>query len=123
MGYLALAGDMMADAVSGGTSYARFNNANSKLGVGDSATAFNSAQTGLQAATNKFEQAVDATFPTRATNVLTYQATFATGSANFTWNEWGIMNGTQYLNRKVENLGTKTSAATWRLTVTTAFNV
>lgn len=123
MGYLNLAGEIIADAVSGGTTYNRFDNAHAKIGVGDSSTAFNSAQTGLQAATNKFEQAVDATFPTRATNVLTFQSTFATTDANFAWNEWGITNGAQYLNRKVESLGTKTSAATWRFTVTTAFNV
>lgn len=123
MGLLALAASIAADAIMGGSTYARFNTANSKIGVGDSSTAFNSAQTGLQAATNKFEQAVDASFPTRTNGTLTYQATFGTGSANYTWNEWGLTNDTQYLNRKVEALGTKTAAATWQLTVSIALSV
>lgn len=123
MGLLALAADIAADALVGGVTYARFNTANSKIGVGDSAAAFATAQTGLQAAVNKFEQAVDAGFPTRTGGTLTFQATFGTANANYAWNEWGVMNGVQYLNRKVETLGTKTAAATWQLTVSVALSV
>jgi hypothetical protein len=43
--------------------------------------------------------------------VTTFQATFGSGSANFAWWEWAIVNGTGsnkiLLNRKVANLGTK----------------
>jgi len=96
-------------------------NANAYLGVGDSATAFSAAHTDLQAATNKVRKAQDATYPTRSTNVLTFRSTFGTSDANFVWAEWGTFNasssGTMF-QRKVEALGTKTSAQTWVLTGT-----
>jgi hypothetical protein len=65
-------------------------------------------------------KAMDATFPSIAGAVITYQATFATGDANWAWNEWGVFNaasaGTMF-QRKVESLGTKTSAQTWQFNV------
>ena len=103
---------------SGGTA---FNNANSYIGVGDSTTAFAATQTDLQAATNKLRKAMDATYPTLAANVMTFRSTFATTDANFAWQEWGIFNASTagtMMNRKVEALGTKTSAQTWQLTLT-----
>lgn len=105
-------------AGAGGTA---FNNANSYIGVGDSTTAFAAAQTDLQAATNKFRKAMDATYPQVAANVLTYRSTFGTSEANFAWQEWGVFNASSagtMMNRKVESLGTKTSSQTWQLTVT-----
>lgn len=116
-----LARDMIADAILGGSSYTKFNNANAYIAVGDSSTAHAAAQTDLQAATNKTRKAMDATYPTRAANVLTWRATFATGDANYAWNERGIFNassGGQMLSRKVIALGTKTSSASWQLTCT-----
>lgn len=97
-----------------------FNNANAHLGAGDSSTAFASNQTDLQAASNKFRQAMEATYPTLATNVITFRSLFATGNANFAWQEWGVFNASSagtMLSRKVESLGTKTSAQSWQLTV------
>lgn len=102
----------------GGTVYS---NANAHLGVGDSTTAAAIGQTDLQAATNKLRKAMDATYPSVATNVLTARATFATGDANFAWEEVALFNASSagtMLNRKVGNLGTKTSSATWVLTLT-----
>lgn len=101
-----------------------FNNANSFIGVGDSATAYAAGQTDLQAATNKLRKAMDATFPTLATNVATFRATFATTDANFAWLEWGVFNASSagtMMNRKQESLGTKTSAQTWQFTVTLTY--
>ena len=52
---------------------------------------------------------------------LTFRSLFGTGDANFAWNEWGVFNASSsgtMLNRKVESLGTKTSAQSWQLTVT-----
>ncbi len=104
-----------------------FNAANAYLGVGDSAAAAAATQTDLQAATNKLRKAMDSTFPQHtdgtspANSTITFRSTFATGDANFAWNEWAIFNaasGGRMLNRKVESLGTKTSAASWVLTVT-----
>lgn len=104
-----------------------FNNANSYIGAGDSSTAYAAGQTDLQAASNKLRKAMDATYPSGASNVLTFRSTFATGDANWAWNEWGVFNASSsgtMLNRKVESLGTKTNTQTWQftvaLTVTTA---
>lgn len=104
-----------------GAAVTAFNNANSYIGVGDSSTAFAAGQTDLSAASNKLRKAMDATYPQGATNVLTFRSTFGTSEANFAWNEWGIFNassGGTMLSRKVESLGTKTSAQTWQFTVT-----
>lgn len=100
-----------------------FNNTNTYLAVGDSTTVFSASQPDLQG-TNKIRKPMDATYPIRTDNSLTFKATFETTDANFAWNEWGIFNastGGVMLNRKVENLGTKTSAATWVFTVTLTF--
>lgn len=102
----------------GGTVYS---NANAYLGVGDSSTAAAIGQTDLQASTNKLRKAMDSTYPSVATNVLTARSTFATGDANFAWEEVALFNASSVgtmLNRKVSSLGTKTSAATWVLTLT-----
>ncbi len=111
--------DVIAEAVTA------FDNTNAHLGVGDSATAFAKAQTDLQAGANKFRRPMVATFPQRSGVVLTFEALFATGEANFTWAEWGLFNAlavNTMLCRKVEALGTKTSAQTWRLNVDITIN-
>jgi hypothetical protein len=112
-------------AASIGEAVTPFNNANAYIGVGDSSTAFNAGQTDLQAATNKLRKAMDATYPSRAGNVLSFRSTFGTSDANFAWNEWGVFNagsGGTMMNRKVESLGTKTSAQSWQITVQLTLN-
>ena len=97
------------------------NNANAFLGVGDSTTAFSAAHTDLQAVTNRLRKGMDATFPTRSSNVITARSTFTTSEANFAWQEWGWFNAASsgtMVSRRVESLGTKTSAQTWQLTAT-----
>lgn len=97
-----------------------FDNTNAYIGVGDSTTAAAAGQTDLQAATNKFRKVQDATYPQVSTNTCVFRATFATGEANFVWNEWAIFNASSagtMLNRKVESLGTKTTGS-WQLTLT-----
>lgn len=117
--------DLMADFVIGlGTAY---NNANAHIGVGDGNTAFNASQTDLQG-TNKLRKAMEASFPdqSQGANVNRFKASFGTSEANFAWNEWGVFNaassGTMQ-NRKVESLGTKTSAQTWEFTVDIQLNL
>lgn len=106
-----------------------FNNAQAAIGVGDSTTAAAATQTDLQAATNKLRKAMDATFPAHTDGVvigaasIQFKSTFGTSDANWAWQEWGVFNSPtaatgRMLNRKVESLGTKTSAASWALTVT-----
>ncbi|MAT70401.1 MAG: hypothetical protein CMJ58_12850 [Planctomycetaceae bacterium] len=108
-----------------GEAVTAFNNANAHLGVGDSVTAFAATQTDLQAATNKLRKAMEATYPQRSTNVLTFRSLFGTLEANFAWEEWGVFNassGGTMMSRKVESLGTKTSAQSWQLTTTITIN-
>lgn len=98
-----------------------YTNANAHLGVGDSSTAAAVSQTDLQAASNKLRKAMDATYPTVANGVYTFRSTFATGDANFAWQEWAVFNAAstgRMLNRAVASLGTKTSAQSWQFTVT-----
>lgn len=103
-----------------------FTNTNSRLGVGDDATAAVATQTDLVAATNKYWMTMDATFPSVSAQTITWKATFASGVANFVWAEWGIDAGTTantgpvvapMLNRKVATMGTKASGAVWVLTI------
>jgi len=117
--------NILLTALTGGTPVF-YTNALAALGVGDSSAAFALGQTNLQGAvvtTDRIRKAMNATFPSVVTNVATFQSTFATTEANYVWNEWGLFNnitdasGTM-LNRAVANLGTKTSASAFQLTVT-----
>lgn len=106
-----------------------FNNAQAAIGVGtDSGTTAAATQTNLVGA-SKLRKAMDATYPLHTDGTssgaasIVFRSTFATGDANFAWNEWGVFNSTtdgtgRMLNRKVEALGTKTSSASWQFTVT-----
>ena len=117
--------DLMIDGITG-TAVTAYSNANSYIGVGDSTTAFDASQTDLVAATNKFRKAMDATYPSRASNVLTFRSTFATGDANFAWQEWGVFNASTagtMVNRKVESLGTKPGTQSWQFTVSLTVGV
>lgn len=107
-----------------GAGVTAFNNANAHIGVGDSSTAFAVGQTDLQASSNKLRKAMDATYPSGGSNVITFRSTFGTSDANFAWNEWAVFNASSsgtMLSRKVESLGTKTSTQTWQFTVTLTF--
>ena len=98
-----------------------FTNANARIGVGDSTTAFSADHTDLQAATNKVRVAMESTYPQITNNALTFRSEFGTAVGNFAWQEWGVFNAASegvMLNRKVEALGTKASGSTWVLTVT-----
>lgn len=100
------------------------NNANAQLGVGDSTTAEAATQTDLQAAANKLFKAMNATFPSRSSQTLTFQSDFTTAEANFAWQEMSIRNqaaADKNINRKVSSLGTK-ATGTWTLTGTVAIS-
>lgn len=105
-----------------------FNNANAGIRVSTSNTAAASSQTNILG-TTKFTMPMQATFPTHTTGTGTstcskilYKGVASSSQANFAWNEWCIVNrtaqtGGRALNRKVQSLGTKTSAAVWTFTV------
>lgn len=117
--------DAIAQAIVG-DSFTAFDNANATIGAGDSNTAFAAAQTDLQASSNKVRKVMEVGYPQRVANVLTFRALFGTGDANWQWNEWGIFNaatdGTMF-NRKVEDLGSKTSAQSWLITCDLTINI
>lgn len=102
-----------------------FTNANARLGVGNSSTAFAASQTDLQGS-GKLRKAMDAGYPTANGPVVTFKSTFAPSEANFAWNEWGIFNastGGVMLNRVVESNGTKQPNQTWVLEVAVTFAI
>jgi hypothetical protein len=107
----------------GGTVY---DNSNAYIGIGDSNTAAAAGQTDLQAVTNKVKAAMDATFPSRSGQTMSWRCTFGASEGNFSIQEAALFNdgpnfttelGTM-LNRLVSSLGTKTSATTLQVTLT-----
>jgi hypothetical protein len=106
-----------------GSAKTAWNNANARLGVGDSATAPVDTQTGLQAATNKFWKVMNATYPQQSgDHNLVFQSDFVSGEAEFEWLEETIVNAANdtgdNLCRQNTSLGTKPAGQTWRLTGT-----
>jgi hypothetical protein len=108
--------DLVTGVVSGAGHI--YDNAAAQIGVGDSDTAAVASQTDLQATTNKVYKAMETGYPTSLSQKATFKAAFGSSEGNFTWNEWVVKHSTSgiCLNRKVENLGTKTSG-TWTLEV------
>ncbi len=101
-----------------------YSNANAHLGVGDSAAAAAAAQTGLQAAVNKFWQGMEATYPTSppTSQQVVFRSVFADGDAQYDWEEFTVVNDTtdagENLCRKVSSQGTKAAGQAWTLTFT-----
>jgi hypothetical protein len=93
-----------------------FNNANSYIGVGDGTTPASGEQTGLLGA-SKLYKAVDPTYPQVNAQTITYRATFGSGEAAWSWDEFTIASGNSdsaiNICRKVENHSVKPSADTW----------
>jgi hypothetical protein len=107
---------------------AYLDNGNAGIGVGNSTAAVARTQTNLQGA-SKARKGMETTYPTHTTGTastgardIVLRALFSTAQANFAWNEWGVFNSTtegqgRMVNRKVEALGTKTTAASWQFSV------
>jgi len=111
---LANAGGALMEDLLMGAGGTVFSNANSYIGVGDSSTSVSAAHTDLQAASNKLRVAMDATFPSRSGQQITWRSTFSTSQANWTWNEMAVFNnsstGTMFARALVGSPFTKTSA-------------
>ena len=106
---------LMADLLigAGGTVYS---NANAFIGVGDSSTAEGASQTDLQAASNKLRKAMQASYPSRSAQTVTWRSVYGSSDSNYAWNEFAVFNassGGTMLNRKVSAQGTKASGQTW----------
>jgi hypothetical protein len=108
--------DLVTGAVSGADHI--FDNTHAQIGVGDSNTAADATQTDLQASSNKTYKGMESSYPISTGQKATFKASFGDSEANYTWNEWVVKQQTsaKCLNRKVENLGTK-SSGTWTLEV------
>jgi len=98
-----------------GASATPYSNSNTYIGVGDGASIVTNIQDGLQGV-NKAWSKVDSTYPQISNQTVTFRATFGPDKANFTWNEFTIVNASndngKNLNRKVEYKGVK-SGGTW----------
>jgi hypothetical protein len=116
----------LIDLVCGLGAPTKWDNANARLGVGDSNTAADAAQTGLQAATNKTFKAMDTGYPARTNQTVEWRATFASGDANFAWEEYTVVNAAsdtgKNLNRKTASKGTKASGESWTLSLAITFS-
>lgn len=127
--WLGLKGGLTASTGAGNT---YFSNGEASIGVGNSTTAEAATQTNLQAAStaNRYRKGMEATYPTHTTGTaastsskILFRSLFSTAQAAFAWREWGVFNttaqtGGRMLNRKVVNLGTKSTSASWQFTVT-----
>lgn len=100
--------------LSGGT---KWDNANARIGVGDSTIEEVDTQTGLQATTNKAYKSMDSHYPQVSNKTATWKATFGAAAANFAWNEFTVTTAAEdtgySLCRKVNDQGTKTEGQIW----------
>jgi len=125
--YLAAA-TIGGDTATAGQALTTYNTANAALGVGDSATVFAVAQNDLVASPNKLRKGMQATYPSVAANVITFQSVFQGSEANWVWAEVGVFNaataatGTM-LARVVSGLGTKAFPAIWTITHSLTYSV
>jgi hypothetical protein len=117
------------------------------VGVGSSSTAATTSDTALGgngSTTTAYYQSMDASYPSLTTPAtINGQSTFATGNANFAWNEWCWATGAgtvtaggtlasvyatagsvAMLNHKVPagGLGTKAAGASWVFSTTVTFS-
>lgn len=111
----------LLELIAGISTPTKWDNTNARLGVGDSNTGESATQTGLQAATNKLWKAMDVGYPQRSSQTLEWRATFGSGDANFSWQEFTVVNASDdtgaNLNRKCADKGTKTSGESWILSL------
>jgi hypothetical protein len=101
-----------------------WDNTNARVGVGNSATGEDPVQTDLQGASKTYA-GMDATYPSRSSQALSWRGTFGDGFAEYAWEEFVVDNGAvsgKTLNRKVTSKGTKGAGEAWTLTVEITFS-
>lgn len=110
-----------------GTQPTLYDNANARLGVGDSTVAVSVTQTDLQAAANKIRKGMMAGYPSIQASPnddkIDLRSDFVSGEAEFTWIEFGTFNartGAGMFNRGLfsPSPGIKGGGVTWTLTET-----
>jgi len=101
----------------GGTA---FTNGASYIGTGSDGTAAAATQTDLLDGSAE-RKGMESTFPSRASQTLSFKSIFTTGDGNYEWLEIGVFNASTagtMLNRKVVSKGTKEATDTWTITIT-----
>jgi|YelNatPaOPRAMG01_1025707.scaffolds.fasta_scaffold18459_2 hypothetical protein len=106
-----------------------FSSANAYIGVGDSSTAEDESQTGLQATTNKYYKAMATGYPKGPADAgdkkAVFRSVFASGEAEFAWNEVTVANGgsdaAKNMLRIVQSKGTKPSGEEWTAEIECTF--
>ncbi|MCW4046042.1 MAG: hypothetical protein NWE99_00555 [Candidatus Bathyarchaeota archaeon] len=115
----------LIDIICGLGTPTKWDNANARLGVGNSNTAESASQTGLQGASKTFK-AMDTGYPQRSGQTAEWRATFGSADANYAWEEYTVVNAAddtgKNLNRKVASKGTKSSGETWTLSLQVSFS-
>ena len=104
-----------------------FDNTYARIGVGDSNTAEDESQTGLQAAVNKNYQGMKTGYPkTPGADAMAqkavFRSVFADGVAEFAWEEFVVDNGAtraKDLLRIVASKGTKGQGEEWEVEIST----
>jgi hypothetical protein len=105
-----------------------FSSSNAYIGVGDGATAESELQTGLQG-TNKYYKGMASGYPKGPADAgdkkAVFRSVFASGEANFAWNEVTVANGNsdaaKNMLRIVASKGTKQSGEEWTAEVEVQF--
>jgi hypothetical protein len=110
----------LLELITGISTPTKWDNANARLGVGNSTTAAQATDTGLLGASKTFK-GMDAGYPQRSNQTLEWRATFGSAEGNHAWEEYTVVNAAddtgQNLNRKVESKGTKASGESWVLSL------
>jgi hypothetical protein len=103
----------------------KWDSAKARLGVGNGVTAEDPAQTGLVGGSKTYK-AMDGTYPQRSGQTAEWRSTFASGDANYAWEEYTVVNAADdagdNLNRKISSKGTKSSGESWTLSLKITFS-
>ena len=115
----------LIDIIIGSGSPVKWDVTNANLGVGNGTATANATDTGLSGASKTYKT-MDSGYPSRSSQTAKWRSSFATGDANYGWEEYSLSNTTldsgKNLNHKVESKGTKSSGETWTLELQITFS-
>lgn len=116
----------LIDIICGLGAPTKWDNANARLGVGDSNVAPVATQTGLQAVTNKAWSGMATGYPVKSNQTAEWRAVFGDGVAQYAWEEYTVVNAAddsgKNLNRCIASKGTKAAQESWTLSLKITFS-
>lgn len=83
----------LEDLLMGVGSIVGYSNTTARLGTGNGAGTAAAGDTDLSASagsSNRWFQIMDATFPSRSSQTITFKSSFASADGNYAWNEFGV---------------------------------